>query len=57
MLSRLAFGLGLLLVGIFIGRELARTNHRVPIRLVKNSSEKPRLPERLGPPTTKIVVH
>lgn len=56
MLSRFALGLGLLFLGILVGRELAKTDHRVPIRLVKNDA-RPNRPERLGPPATKIVVH
>lgn len=55
MLSRLALGLGLLLLGVVIGRELSKTDHRVRVRLVKNGDRRP--PERLGPPATKIVLH
>ncbi|BAU47323.1 hypothetical protein SVA_0744 [Sulfurifustis variabilis] len=55
MLSRLALGLGLLLLGIVVGRQLAKPDHRVRVRLAKN--EKRPVPERLGPPATKIVVH
>lgn len=56
MLSRLALGFGLLLIGLFVGRELSKTDHRVRVRLVKKNEQAPR-PERLAPPATKIVLH
>lgn len=57
MLSRLALGFGLLLLGLFVGRELSKTDHRVRLRLVKTNNEHAPRPERLGPPATKIVLH
>jgi hypothetical protein len=53
MLYRLALGLGMLLVGLYVGREVSRTR---PVRAMRHARA-PRPTKRLSVPDQKVSIH
>lgn len=54
MLYRFALGIGLLLLGAFVGRELSRTR---PMRQALEAERHAALPRPAAPPTRKVWIH